>query len=195
MEQEKLKIRQAVLVEGKYDRLRLLDLLDATVLTTDGFGIFKQAEKAAMLRRIARERGIIVLTDPDGGGKVIRAHLRSVLPKEGVIHLYIPARQGKEARKPHPSKEGFLGVEGIDAGTLRAIFAPFALDAPALPEFPPITKAELYAHGLSGAPDSAERRAALCRALGLPPNLSANALIEAICLLSLQEEYRRIVGR
>ncbi len=187
----RLIIPQTVVVEGKYDKIRLESILDAHVVTCDGFGIFKQEEKAALLRRLASERGIIVLTDPDGGGKVIRGHLRSILPKENVIHLYIPAVAGKEKRKERASKDGLLGVEGIDSETLRQIFLPFAADekAPPIPSHPPLTKADLYAHGLSGKPQSALSRTALCRALSLPLNLSSNALLEAINLLNLQEKY------
>lgn len=202
----KLIIPIPILVEGKYDKILLSSVLDATIYTTDGFGIFKQSEKAALLRRIARERGLIILTDPDSGGGVIRSHLRSILPKEGVIHLYIPPVKGKEKRKEHPSKQGILGVEGTDADRIRELFLPFAQNSAEIcegtaascsrsdPPCVPLTKADLYADGFSGGANAAERRASLCAALSLPPDLSANALLEAINLLSLGDRYRIFVS-
>ena len=183
----RLKIRQAVVVEGKYDKIRLSSVIDAYIVVCDGFGIFKQAEKAALLRRLAKERGLIVLTDPDSGGGVIRSHLRSVLGKEGVIHLYVPAIKGKEKRKDQASKEGLLGVEGIDNEKLRELFLPFSQDGEG-GEGEPMTKADFYDLGLSGGGQSAKKREDLCRCLDLPPSLSANALLEAINLLSLREK-------
>lgn len=199
----KLIIPIPILVEGKYDKILLSSVLDATVYTTDGFGIFKQSEKAALLRRIARERGLIILTDPDSGGGVIRSHLRSILPKEGVIHLYIPPVKGKEKRKERPSKQGILGVEGTDAARIRELFLPLAqkaedgCDASSSRPEPPcaqLTKADLYADGFSGGANAAARRAELCTLLSLPPDLSANALLEAINLLSLGDRYRTFVS-
>lgn len=126
---EKLKLTRAVLVEGRYDKIMLENLLDATILTTEGFGIFKNTEKKALLRRIAGTRGLIVLVDSDGGGRQIRSYLTGLLPKSGVTHLYIPPVAGKESRKAHRSRAGLLGVEGTDADTLRALFAPYAVPA------------------------------------------------------------------
>lgn len=183
----RLQIRQAVVVEGKYDKIRLSSVIDAYIVVCDGFGIFKQSEKAALLRRLARERGLIVLTDPDSGGGVIRSHLRSVLGKEGVIHLYVPAIEGKEKRKTERSKEGLLGVEGIDNERLRELFLPFSQEGVS-GRIEPLTKADFYELGLSGGGESKRKREALCRYLDLPPTLSANALIEAINLLSLKEK-------
>ena len=124
---EKLRLTQAVLVEGRYDKTMLENLLDATIFTTEGFGIFKNTEKKALLRRVAETRGLIVLVDSDGGGRQIRSYLTGILPRNGVIHLYIPPVEGKEHRKAHRSRAGLLGVEGIDADTLRALFAPYAV--------------------------------------------------------------------
>ena len=183
----RLHIRQAVVVEGKYDKIRLDSVIDAYIVVCDGFGIFKQAEKAALLRRLAKERGLIVLTDPDSGGGVIRSHLRSVLGKEGVTHLYVPAIEGKEKRKNEAGKDGLLGVEGIDNERLYALFLPFAGEAAPCAS-KPLTKADFYSLGLSGGAKSGEKRAALCRYLDLPPSLSANALLEAVNLLCLSEK-------
>lgn len=189
----KLTIHPIVLVEGKYDKIKLSSLLDATILTTDGFGIFKKAEKKALLRRLAKERGILVVTDSDGAGKVIRGHISSILPKEQVTHLYIPKIRGKEARKVSPSKEGTLGVEGMEADLLRSLFAPYAVDAKR-ETAAPIDKLRFYEDGFTGGNDSNRRRARLAVSLGLPDDLSANALIEAINLLGGLPLYERAIA-
>ena len=180
----KLKLNYVVLVEGKYDKIKLDSLLDATILTTQGFGIFKEKEKKALLRRLAKERGLIVVTDSDGAGKVIRGHISSILPKEQVIHLYIPKIKGKEARKIEASKEGTLGVEGMEADLLRNLFAPYAADAnTASCGYEPVSKYRFYEDGFTGGSDSAKFRGMLAKLLDLPDDLSANALLEAINLL------------
>ena len=189
---EKLTIQKPILVEGRYDKILLSSVLNATIIPLGGFCIFKQQEKAALLRRLAREHGLIVLTDPDSGGRVIRSHLRSILPKDRVTHLYIPAIKGKESRKAAPSKEGLLGVEGMNTDTIRALFAPFAVEHEASSDrpdaTPPMTKADFFELGLSGRPDSTKLRDSLAVHLSLPPHLTASALLEAINLLSLQKE-------
>lgn len=178
----KVKLDRVVLVEGKYDKIKLSSLLDATILTTDGFGIFKEAEKKTLLRRLAKERGLIVVTDSDGAGKVIRGHIASILPKEQVIHLYIPKIKGKESRKTEPSKEGTLGVEGMDADLLRTLFAPYAVDADRA-DAPAVDKWRFYEDGFTGSPNSTVNRRRLAVSLELPDDLTANALLEAINLL------------
>lgn len=188
MTMEKLAIHEVVLVEGKYDKIKVGSLIDATILTTDGFGIFKEKEKRALLRRLAAERGLIVVTDSDGAGLVIRNHIASILPKEQVKHLYIPQIKGKEPRKAAPSKEGTLGVEGMDAELIRSLFAPFAAGH-RKPEWETVDKLQLYEDGLSGAKNSEALRNRLARHLSLPSGLSANALIEAINLLGGRPLY------
>ncbi len=179
-----------VIVEGKYDRQKLLSVLDSTIITTNGFGIFNDREKRALIRRLAEKNGIFVLTDADGAGFVIRNLLRGCVPKEKITHLYIPAVAGKERRKSAPSKEGLLGVEGIDTETLEQIFAPFAVGSVTDQVCrQPVTKADFYEAGLSGGAGSAARREALCMYLRLPAHMSANALLEAINLLYAKEEY------
>ncbi len=192
---KKLKITLPVIVEGKYDRHRLSSFLDAHIITTDGFGIFREDEKRALIRRLAAERGIIVLTDSDGAGLVIRNYLRSFLPPELVRHVYIPQVAGRERRKSSPSREGLIGVEGTDEKVLVGLFEPFAAADETGPAEPALTKADLYAGGLSGRKDSAQRRAAFAEAAGLPKNLSANALLEAVNLLCLQGEYRIFIKK
>ena len=144
----KLKIALPVIVEGKYDKIKLNSLLDANIITTGGFGIFNSREKKSLIRRLCAG-GVILLCDSDGAGKVIRGYLKSFLPPERVYDLYIPKIAGKERRKRIGSKEGTLGVEGMDAELLRALFAPYATDS--LPARTPITKADFYAYGLSAA--------------------------------------------
>jgi ribonuclease M5 len=184
-----LTISRPIIVEGKYDKIKLSRVVNAHIVTTDGFGIFSQVQKNALIRRLAEENGVIVLTDSDGAGLVIRNHLRNILPPDKIIHLYTPRIKGKEKRKSAPSKEGFLGVEGMETQWLEKMLAPFA-DGGVKPRMQ-LTKADMYALGLSGGPNSEQRRRELSRLLQLPDNLSANALLEAICLLVTQEEFDR----
>ncbi len=190
---KKPRIDRPVIVEGRYDKIKLDSLFDADVFTTDGFGIFNQREKMALFARLAQERGILVLTDADGAGRLIRSRISGCLPKDRVTHLYTPAIEGKEKRKSAPSKAGLLGVEGMEKERLLAIFAPYFTDAPRIERGEPVTKADLYADGLSGAHGSAERRAALARKMDLPREMSANALLAAINLLYDRDAYREIL--
>ena len=183
---EKLHIALPVIVEGKYDKIKLDSVLDATVVTTGGFGIFNSREKKALIRRLCRN-GVILLCDSDGAGKVIRGYLKSLLPPERVYDLYIPKIAGKERRKRVGSKEGTLGVEGMDADLLRALFAPYAADS--LPARTPITKADFYAFGLSGGANAAALRDVLAAHFDLPGGMTANALIAALALLCSREEF------
>lgn len=183
---EKLRIALPVVVEGKYDKIKLDSVIDAAVLTTGGFGIFNSAEKKALIRRLCKD-GVILLCDSDGAGKVIRGYLKGILPPERVYDLYIPKIAGKERRKRVGSKEGTLGVEGMDADLLRALFAPYATDAP--PSRAPITKADFYAYGLSGGANAAALRDALAAQFDLPSGMTANALIAALALLCSREEF------
>ncbi len=187
-----LTISRPIIVEGKYDKIKLSRVVKAHIVTTDGFGIFSQAQKTALIRRLAEADGVIVLTDSDGAGLVIRNYLRNILPPDKIIHLYTPRIKGKEKRKNTPSKEGFLGVEGMETEWLEKALAPFA-DGGAKPRMQ-LTKADLYALGLSGGPNSEIRRRELSHLLQLPDNLSANALLEAICLLITPEEFDRAIS-
>lgn len=188
-----LEISRPIIVEGKYDKIKLSSVVRANIITTNGFGIFSAAEKAALIRRLAEPRGVIVLTDSDGAGLVIRNYIKSLLPPDKVINIYIPQVKGKERRKTAPSKAGLLGVEGIDAAWFETALAPFA-DGPA-PRKMALSKADFYALGLSGGATSAERRRRLARALSLPDNLSANALLEAVNLLVTEEEFSAALER
>jgi ribonuclease M5 len=184
---ERLRISLPIVVEGRYDKIKIASIAEAEILTTDGFSLFNDREKRALLRRMAKD-GIIVLTDPDGGGKQIRTFLSALLGEGKVYHLHVPAVAGKEARKRTAGRAGLLGVEGADPDVLRALLAPFAGGAPA--RRASLTKADLFADGLSGGEGSAERRRALAVRLGLPPDLTPNALLAALNLLCTEEEYR-----
>ena len=186
------KIREVIVVEGRYDKNTLRQTVDAAVFPVDGFAVFNDREKLALLRRLARERGLILLTDSDGAGFVIRNYLKGALPREQVKHAYIPDQYGKERRKRRPGKEGKLGVEGMRPQVLLAALeragATFeGEDAPAAPGGG-LTKADLFELGLSGGPDSAEKRRALLARLDLPEHLSASAMLETLNLLYDREE-------
>ncbi len=192
---DKIRIDKPIICEGKYDKIKLSSILDATIITTEGFGIFREDEKLSLIRKLAAKDGIIVFTDPDGAGLVIRNYFNSVLPKGQVTHLYIPKVKGKEKRKNAPSKEGFLGVEGMEADRLRQIFAPFAADSAPQKNVDPITKTDFYVYGLSGGLGSEDKRKRLAAALELPDNMSANALLEAINLLYTKEDFLAALER
>ena len=182
------KIKEVIVVEGRYDKHTISQVVDATVVTLGGFSVFNDREKLAFLRRLAEERGLIVLTDSDGAGFVIRNYLKGALPKDRVKQAYIPDIHGKERRKRHAGKEGKLGVEGMKPEVLLAALeragATF-LDGEeeCVPAKEPITKADLFALGLTGGLDSAAKRQALLKKLDLPEHLTANGMLEALNLL------------
>ena len=180
---ERLRINKTIVVEGKYDKIKVASVAEAHIISLDGFGIFNNAEKQCLLRRLAETNGLIVITDSDPAGGFLRGKLRGMLPKDGVINLYTPQIEGKERRKKNSSKAGLLGVEGMEASLLREMLAPFAQDSESTGKTPPVTKAMFYEAGLSGKPDSASRRDELAKRLGLPTGMSANALIEAMNIL------------
>ena len=194
-EVKKLAIPYPIIVEGKYDRLRLLSVVDAHIITTDGFGIFKKSEKTALLRALAARGGVIVLTDSDGAGKLIRSHISSCLPRDKVIHLYTPEIFGKEKRKAEPSAEGKLGVEGMERELLYNLLLPYtSSDALAERAENPLSKTDFYRDGLSGGKNSAQRRDALAERFGLPTKMTANALLAALKMIATYEEYKREVN-
>lgn len=185
-----IKLRQAIVVEGRYDKNALSQLVDAPIFETSGFGVMKNRELLGFLRRVAQTRGLIILTDPDGAGLVIRNFLKGALPKEGVLHAYIPDIPGKERRKTHPGREGKLGVEGMTPEILLTALKNAGAqaeqtDAPT----DKITKTDLFLAGLSGGAGSAEKRAALQKKLHLPANLGANAFLDALNLLMTREDF------
>ncbi len=181
-----LRIREAIVVEGRYDRNTLSQVVDTVILETSGFGIFRDREKLALLRRIAEKRGLILLTDSDGAGFVIRNYLKGALPGERILQAYIPDRPGKERRKRRPGREGKLGVEGMPPDVLEQVLR--RAGATVLGEGPgrappALTRADLYACGLSGGLNSREKRRRLLERLDLPARLSTKSLLPVLSAL------------
>lgn len=192
------RVRQAIVVEGKHDVIRVCTAVEAVVIPTGGFRLFKDTEKVALLRRLAATRGLILLTDSDSAGGVIRNHLCGCIPAEQILHAYIPPRPGKERRKAAPSKEGLLGVEGMDAATILTALeragATFEEEDAPLSAGLGLTKADLMEWGLTGCPDSATRRQTLLAALDLPLYLSANRLLEVLNTTVTPTEWARLTA-
>lgn len=190
---DKQKLRQAIVVEGKYDQNTLRQIVDTAIFTTNGFADMKDPALLHLLQQAAQTTGLVILTDSDGAGFLIRNTLKSALPETGVLHAYIPDLPGKEKRKAAPGKEGLLGVEGMTPEillkALRDAGAEFADGSAPPPTKEPITKQDLFALGLSGGPESAKKRAALLKALSLPAHMSANALLQALNVLFSREEF------
>ena len=190
---DKKKLRQAVVVEGKYDQNTLRQLVDTAVFATNGFADMKDPALLRLLRHAAQTTGLIILTDSDGAGFLIRNTLKSALPETGVLHAYIPDLPGKEKRKAAPGKEGLLGVEGMTPEillkALRDAGADFEDGSAPPAKAEPITKQDLFTLGLSGGPESAKKRAALLKALSLPAHMSANALLQALNVLFSRDEF------
>jgi ribonuclease M5 len=187
-----VKIKEVVVVEGRYDKNTLSQAVDAVIIETSGFGIFNDREKQSLIRRMAEARGIVVLTDPDGAGFVIRNFIKGCVDPKLVKHAYIPDVPGKERRKSAPSKEGKLGVEGMRpemlVEALRRAGATFEnCDAPDTKER--ITKADMYAKGLSGTPESAGARKELLEKLRLPARLTATGLLDVLNAIMTREEF------
>lgn len=184
---EKLKISIPILVEGKYDKIKLESIIDGNIFTTNGFQIFNKSEKACLLKKLADQNGIIILTDSDGGGTIIRSHLTGYIDKEKIYQLYIPQIKGKEKRKEKPSKEGYLGVEGIDSKTLYDLFDQFIKnnnikESDVTPK-EKMTKTDLFEYKLTGYPNSAKLRNELAIKLDLPQDMTPNAFLQAINML------------
>ena len=189
-----VKVQQAILVEGRYDKNTLSQIVDAPIFETSGFGIFKNKEQMDLLRRVAERQGLIVFTDSDGAGFVIRNHIKSAIPGKYLLHAYIPDIPGKERRKAAPGKEGKLGVEGmtpeIILKALRDCGA--TMDGAAQEPRKAITKQDFTELGLSGGPGSSERRKALLKKLKLPEHMSSNAMLQAVNLLYSPEEFEAL---
>ena len=190
-----VKIREAIVVEGRYDKNTLSQILDATILETSGFGIFKDKQQMALLRRVAEKRGLIVFTDSDGAGFVIRNHIKSAIPGKYLKHAYTPDIMGKERRKSAPGKEGKLGVEGMRPEIILEALrrAGATIEGEEGPATRSITKQDLMALGLSGGADASAKRLALLKKTNLPERMSANAMLQALNLLYTLEELTTIV--
>lgn len=186
-----LQTSRAVIVEGKYDKARLASVLDALIITTDGFGIFNSKEKQILIKRLAAEKGLLILTDSDAAGFKIRNFLKNIVPEDRIIHAYIPDIYGKEKRKEAPSKEGKLGVEGIDNSLIEEALLRtgiFALKEKT-EETKLITNADLYEAGLSGKENSAEKRRKLLLSIGLPARLSGKNLLSVLNTFITYEDF------
>lgn len=190
-----LKLREAIVVEGRYDKNALAQVVDAPIFETGGFGIFKNKAQLELLRQVAAKRGLIVLTDSDGAGFVIRNHLKSVIPANQLKHAYIPDIAGKERRKAVPGKEGKLGVEGMRPQILVEALrkAGATIEGETTRKTVGITKQDLMELGLSGGQDSSEKRKKLLKKLNLPEHMSANAMLQALDLLYDVEKLKALV--
>lgn len=191
-----IKLKQAVIVEGRYDKIKLKNIIDAPIIETNGFRIFNDKQRQSLIRQIADKRGILIMTDSDGAGFVIRNFLKGTVDKSKIKNCYIPQLSGKEKRKEHMSAEGFLGVEGVpDEVIIEAVRKSGAeIIGEEAQERKEITKADLYSLGLTGTENSAQKRKQLLDKLNLPGYLSTNAMLTALnCLYSL-EELKKIIG-
>ena len=191
---KKPRVIYPVIVEGKYDKIRLSSLFEAHIVTTDGFGVFSKKEKLALIRTLAKSSKLIILTDSDGAGRLIRSHLTGAVPKDRLIQLYIPRIEGKERRKEAPSAEGTLGVEGMENNILKELLLPYTDEGEPIGENP-LSKTDFYIDGLTGGENSREKRNALAVSLGLPPDMTPNSLLEALKLICPYEKYLELVGR
>ena len=202
-----IKIKQTIIVEGKYDKIKLASIVDANIIATDGFRIYNNTEKQTLIKKLAEKTGIVILTDSDNAGRKIRNFLKGSVDNKNIINAYIPKIAGKESRKSEPSKENLLGVEGIDADILREIFKRFGIvelnspsndshvaesDKPAK-DIGTITKLDFYEDKLSGTENSSSNRLALCQKLGLP-GMAANSLLGAVNILLSRDEYKKIIS-
>lgn len=191
-----LKVKEVIIVEGKYDKQRLSQFIDGTIITTSGFRVFKDKEKQTLIRKLSEEKGIVIMTDSDGAGLVIRNFLKGITNSDAIKNCYVPQIIGKEKRKEAPSKEGYLGVEGLSEDILREALLKCGVgvgDCDAQPLSEPVTKTDLFELGLYGRENSAYLRKKLMSELGLPTYLSSNAFLDVInSLFSMQEIIDKI---
>ena len=190
-----IKIDRAVIVEGRYDKIKLASILDAVIIETEGFGIFNNKEKQRLIRRLADTKGILILTDSDSAGFKIRSFIKGIVPAEKIKHAYIPDIFGKEKRKTEPSKEGKLGVEGIKKELILEVLekAGIFCEETEIEEKREITKLDLYEDGLSGRENSDELRKKLLSHLDLPERLTSNALVQILNTFLTYEEYKKAI--
>lgn len=191
-----IKLNLPVIVEGKYDKITLENIIDATIIPTDGFGIFKNKEKCDMIRMLAQKNGIIILTDSDSAGNMIRSHIKKIVNGGEIINVYVPQIMGKEKRKTHSGKEGVLGVEGMTKEVIEEALKKSGVifdDAP--PKTEKITKCDMFEIGLSGNANSSEKRKNLLLRLGLPDNLSSSAMLDILNTLFTREEFFEVINK
>ena len=187
-----LSINEAIIVEGKYDKIKLSGLVDGTIISTDGFGIFNNKAKLELIKRLAVERGVIIFTDSDRAGFLIRNYITGCMPADNIKHAYLPEVEGKERRKVEPSKEGLLGVEGVSNKMIMDALV-VACPSKAVSSANGITKVDLYADGLIGRENSAVLRRRLLENMNLPSRLSTEAMVRIINALYTYEQYKEIV--
>lgn len=190
-----IRLSQAVIVEGKYDKITLENIIDATIIATNGFAIFKDTEKRELIRLLAQKHGIVVITDSDSAGAVIRSHLKQICHEGSIVNVYVPQLVGKEKRKNKSSKEGFLGVEGMSQQTLIDALARSGITGSDIvtKSVRKITKTDMYALGLSGRKNSAQKRQNLALYLNLPTNMSGNAFLDCLNAVFEYNEFLKAV--
>ena len=189
----KLKLTQAVIVEGKYDKIKLSNILDAFIIETNGFQLFKDKERLSFIKKLAKERGIIILTDSDHAGFMIRNYISSGVPSDRIINVYIPDVYGKEKRKAEPSKEGKLGVEGMSAEVLLKAFEKANVTAQLYDNPDPVKSFDLFEAGIAGKPGAKDKKRKLLKKLELPEFLSSNSLLSCINNMMTREEFYALV--
>lgn len=187
-----IKVKQAVVVEGKYDKIKLSNIIDALIIETNGFSIYKDREKLNFIRRLAEERGIIIITDSDHSGFQIRNYISNGIPKDCIKHIYIPDVIGKESRKDKPSKEGKIGVEGIDDSILIELFNSAGIENEIVERVNPVTNYDLFEYGISGSANAKENKKKLLKILNLPEFLSTKSLLTYINSSMTKEEFENI---
>lgn len=190
-----IKLSQAVIVEGKYDKITLENIIDATIIVTNGFSIFKDTEKRELIRLLAQKRGIIVITDSDSAGAIIRSYLKQICPEGSITNVYVPQLLGKEKRKAKPSKEGFLGVEGLDKQILIDALERSGITGKLCQQKgnKKITKTDMYGLGLSGGKNSAQKRHSLAQYLNLPINMSSNSFLDCLNAIFDYDDFLKAV--
>ncbi len=186
-----IKLKEAVIVEGKYDKIKLANFLDTLIIETNGFSVFKDSEKRQLISLLAKENGIIIMTDSDSAGNIIRSYIKNFVKEGSVKQVYLPQIKGKEKRKDKPSSEGFLGVEGLSEEIIINALNKSGITETAENK-PKIEKADLYFLGLSGKPNSSEFRKQVLLKMGLPNNLTTNNLLEYINLSGRYDELKRV---
>lgn len=190
-----IRLDKAVIVEGKYDKIRLENFIDATIITTDGFGIFKNKEKRSLIKLLAEKNGIVIITDSDNAGQMIRSHIKNFVKNGDIVNVYLPALRGKEKRKAKPSAEGLLGVEGIDDSIIIEALGNAGLThKPCDKNGRNITKTDLFSLGLSGGENSCAKRQSLCKFLKFP-ELPANTLLDALNSLYTYDEFLEMINK
>ena len=189
----KIKLDSPIIVEGKYDKIRLENIFETPIIITEGFGIFKNKDKKDFIKLLAQKSGIIVLTDSDSAGIMIRNHLKSFVPNDKIINIYLPEISGKERRKSSPSKQGILGVEGIDDDIIVSAFERAGVIGTKRESNDKITKLDLYNLGIVGGEQSAKLRSEILAKLSLPTGLSTMSMLDAINFLYTKEEFLKLI--